>query len=383
MSLYLHNAVDRAGRPLNLRIDAGRIAAGPARASDVGIDLGGARLLPGLINAHDHLQLNAALPRLRFRERYANASEWIADITPRLSIDARLLSHRAASRAQRLLLGGVKNLLCGATTVAHHDPGDAALTGPDFPVEVMELGGWSHSLAMDGEQAVQASRQAALSGRPWIVHAAEGVDAAAALEFERLESLGCIRPGTLLVHGLGLSTDHQRRLVDAGASVVWCPGSNLYLFGRTLDPSWLVVQGRLALGSDSRISGERDLLDELALARELTGWSDERLEAWVTEGAARLLGLVDRGRLAPGLRADLVALPPGLALASATRADLCAVIVGGRPIYADADLGEALDLSPVRVDGRDKALAGRLVDALRATPLQEPGLELLNLEVNA
>lgn len=380
MSLYLHNSAEGA----SLRIDdAGRIAAGPVRAGDVGIDLGGARLLPGLVNAHDHLQLNAALPRLKFREVYRNASEWIADITPRLSTDARLLAHCAVPRAQRLWLGGLKNLLCGATTVAHHDPGDAALAGPDFPVDVPELGGWAHSLALDGEEAVRASRQAARPGRPWVVHAAEGVDAAAALEFERLELLGCLRPGTLLVHGLAMSVDQQRRLAEAGAGLVWCPGSNLHLFGRTLDPDGLFERGRLALGSDSRISGERDLLAELALVRELTGWSDERLEAWVTEGAARLLGLTDRGRLAPGLRADLVALPPGLALARAARADLRLVIVGGRPLYADADLGAMLGLVPVRVDGRAKALAPHLVESLRATPLQEPGLELLNEEVLA
>jgi len=379
MSLYLHNTADGAG----LRIDGGLIAEGPAHAGDVAIDLGGARLLPGLVNAHDHLQLNAALPRLKFRERYANASEWIADIEPRLTTDARLLAHRAVPRAQRLWLGGLKNLLCGATTVAHHDPGDAALALPGFPVDVPELGGWSHSLALDGEAAVRASHRAARPGRPWIVHAAEGVDVAAAFEFERLEAFGCIGPSTLLVHGLGLSSGQQQRLVDAGAGLVWCPGSNLHLFGRTLEPGWLFARGRLALGSDSRISGRRDLLAELALARELTGWSDAHLKAWVTEGAAQLLGLTDRGRLVPGLRADLIALPPGLALASATRADLRLVIKGGRPLYADADLGVELGLAPVRVDGRIKALAPHLVAALRETRLQEPGLDLLNEEVPA
>jgi len=379
MSFYLHNTADGAG----LRVDAGRIAAGPARAGDTRIDLGGARLLPGLVNAHDHLQLNAALPRLKFRARYANASEWIADITPRLSRDPRLLAHRAVPRAQRLWLGGLKNLLCGATTVAHHDPGDPVLTEPGFPVDVPELGGWSHSLALDGEEAVRASCRAARPGLPWVVHAAEGVDATAALEFERLEALGCIRPGTLLVHGRGLSAAQRRRLVEAGAGLVWCPGSNLHLFGRTLSPDGLFERGRLALGSDSRISGGRDLLAELALARELTGWRDERLEAWVTEVAARLLGLPDRGRLAPGLRADLIALPQGLALAGATRADLRLVVVGGRPLYADPDLGAELGLVPVRVDGRIKSLAPHLVAALRETPLQEPGLELLNEEVTA
>lgn len=369
MSLHFFNAAD--GISLGTAGDRIVIAGGGQR-----IDLDGARLLPGLINAHDHLHLNGALPRLKFRDGYRNASEWIADITPRLSTDAGLLAHRARPRAERLLAGGVKNLLSGVTTVLHHDPRHPVLDESDFPVDVPEPGGWSHSLALDGEEAVRASFAATPAGRPWIIHAAEGCDAAVALEFDRLEALGCIAPGTLLVHGLGLSAAQQRRLVEAGAGVAWCPGSNLHLFGRTLDPEWLFAQGRLALGSDSRISGERDLLAELALVRELTGWSEARLEAWVTQDAARLLGLHDRGRLAPGLRADLIALPPGLPLSRATRADLRLVVVGGRPLYADADLGETLGLVPVRVDGRLKAIAPHLLIA-------EPGLEPVTEEALA
>lgn len=369
MKLHLVNAA----HGMSLSTDGGRIA------DDFGglrVDLRGARLLPGLINAHDHLHLNGALPRLKFRDGYRNASEWIADITPRLATDPGLLAHRAPPRAQRLLAGGLKNLLSGVTTVLHHDPRDAVLDEPGFAVDVPAPGGWAHSLALDGEEAVRASHRATPAGRPWIIHAAEGVDTAAALEFDRLEALGCISPDTLLVHGLGLSAAQQRRVVRARAGVVWCPGSNLHLFGRTLDPEWLFHQGRLVLGSDSRISGGRDLLAEVALVRELTGWSDERLQTWVTEGAARLLGLSDRGRLEPGLRADLIALPAGLPLSRATRADLRLVVVAGRPLYADADLGEALGLVPVRVDGRLKAMARHLIVA-------EPGLERLPEEALA
>ncbi|CAM4168845.1 amidohydrolase family protein [Roseateles saccharophilus] len=376
MRLNLVNAVDAGGQPLRLSIEGAHIAA--TAVAGPSLDMAGARLLPGLVNAHDHLQLNAALPRLKFRASYRNASEWIADVTPRISRDPCLLEHRAAPRAQRSFMGGLKNLLSGVTTVAHHDPRGAELDIPGFPVDVPELGGWSHSLAMDGEVAVRESRRAARPDKPWIIHAAEGIDGAAAQEFDRLEALGCIAPGTLLVHGLGLTAAQQRRLIDAGAGLVWCPGSNLHMFGSTLDPELMFAAGRLALGSDSRISGERDLLAELALARELTGWGAPRLESWVTEDAARLLGLRDRGRLEVGLRADLIALPPELPLADAARADLRLVVVAGRPLYADAQLGAALGLAPVIVDGQPKALARHLVAALRATRLQEPGLDLVD-----
>jgi len=184
----------------------------------------------------------------------------------------------------------------------------------------------------------------------------------------------------VLVHGLALSEAQQRRLVQAGAGLVWCPGSNFHLFGRTLDPKALNRLPRLALASDSRISGERDLLAELALARRLTGWDEPRLQALVGTQAANLLGLQDRSALKPGQLADVLLLPPGLPLSQARRSDVRGVLVGGELRYADPDLarafGDAADLVPVRVDDKPKALLGSLADTLRGISLQEPGLSL-------
>jgi cytosine/adenosine deaminase-related metal-dependent hydrolase len=214
---------------------------------------------------------------------------------------------------------------------------------------------------------------------PWIVHAAEGVDAAAADDFDTLEALGCLRPNSLLVHGVALDARRRRRLVESGAALVWCPGSNQHLFGCTVAVEGLFGQGRLALGSDSRISGERDLLDELRVAADCSPLQDAALELLVTERNAQLLRCPDRGVLRPGACADFVVLPAGMSLAQARRSDLRLVVVGGQPRYADRDLGSAFDpptFDDVRVDGRDKLLARRLVEMLREADIAEPGLEL-------
>ena len=59
--------------------------------------------------------------------------------------------------------------------------------------------------------------------------------------------------------------------------------------------------------------------------------------AWglVSSGPARLLGLADRGALAPGMRADLVVL-------EAATKRLCATFAGGRVSYLSGDLAERL-----------------------------------------
>jgi cytosine/adenosine deaminase-related metal-dependent hydrolase len=369
------------GRLGCLRMVGDRIASvgeapGP---SDRVVDLGGDCLLPGLINAHDHLQLNN-YPRIQYRDRYSNAGEWIDDIDSRRDTDPRLASCAKMPRAARLLQGGLKNLLCGATTVAHHDPAYPELDQPGFPVRVVRDCGWAHSLHIDGDDAVRRSHAATPPGRPWIVHAGEGVDSAASAEFDRLDSLGCVTANSVLVHGVGFTPRQLQRLVNAGAALAWCPGSNLFLFGHTPDVATLAAAGALLLGSDSRLSGERDLLAELALAATLAPLDAAGLVALVTSEAARVLRLPDRGALVAGNLADLVILPAGLPLHRARRADLRAVIVGGRMRYGDAVSAAAFagraHWSRFNVDGVAKYLAVDMATRLRDAGVQEPGCEL-------
>ncbi len=54
--------------------------------------------------------------------------------------------HLAVPKAVRLAWGGLKNLLSGVTTVAHHNPYDAAVFENGFPVRVVKRFGWAHSL---------------------------------------------------------------------------------------------------------------------------------------------------------------------------------------------------------------------------------------------
>src|SRR5262249_41594835 len=123
----------------------------------------------------------------------------------------------------------------------------------------------SHPLPRYGPPVVM-SFAATPEQRPWIVHLAEGTDAVAAAELSRLDALGCLAANTVLVHGAGLSVADVERVVAGGAAVVWCPSSNLGMLGRTLNPRRLFDAGRLALGSDSRLTGARDMLDELRVA---------------------------------------------------------------------------------------------------------------------
>jgi cytosine/adenosine deaminase-related metal-dependent hydrolase len=344
---------------------------------DTVVDLDGDRLLPGLINAHDHLQLNN-FSRLKYRERHDNVAEWIADIDARRATDLDIAGPARVDRDLRLRLGGVKNILGGVTTVAHHDPWYPVLGAADFPCRVLRDYAWTHSLALDGEIEVRRSFRETPAELPWFIHAGEGVDDSAQREFAALENLECVASNSLLIHGVAFTGEQRARLAARGAGLIWCPSSNYFLFGRTAECADLISRGRVALGSDSRLTGAGDLLDEIAIARKWHQVAEVDLEMMVTSVAASLLRLVDRGELRAGMLADCVVLPRDLPLSAARRADLRCVLLGGVMCCGDPDLAERLMAPerrvPVSIDGRPKVIDRALADFLRLSPVQEPGV---------
>ena len=374
------NADMGPGLPSSLRVRGARIEAlgESPRPGELVVNLEGDRLVPGLINAHDHLQLNSfTLPD--YGRRYRNASEWIADFNARMVGSPGFETGRAIARDERLLHGALKNLLSGVTTVAHHDALYPLLTSAAFPIQVLQSYGWSHSLQIDREEGVRDSYRRTPADCPWIIHAAEGVDDSAAGEFDCLEALGCLKPNTLLVHGVALDGARRARLAAVGAGLIWCPTSNLRLFGATAEVTDLVSRGRVALGSDSRLTGGRDLLEELHVAREVTGLDEHTLESLVTEAGARLLRLGDRGVLRAGARADLLVLPARLPLSRAARRDIRLIMLGGNMCCGDRDLAEVMlagsQHHEVWIDGRAKLVGARLGALLDSAAALETGLE--------
>jgi cytosine/adenosine deaminase-related metal-dependent hydrolase len=369
----------------SLRVVRGRVAGVNCLPEwgDAVIDLQGDPILPGFINAHDHLELNN-FPRLKWRSRYPNVNEWISDFQPRFDTDPILSAAMSVPLENRLLLGGIKNLLSGATTVCHHNPLYRSLR-KGFPARVIRRYRYSHSLQIDGEAAKKTYGKTPRSW-PWIIHAAEGTDAAAAGEFALLDRWGCLGPNTIIVHGVGMGGEQQKTLIDRGGGLIWCPSSNAFLLGATADVRLLARARRVALGTDSRLSGERDLLAEMRYAAMHHHVMGEQLLRMVTVDAASLLRLSDAGTLRPGASADFVVLPQGSggslgSILAADRSQVRLVVLGGCAQVGDLDLLPAFEASgihwvEVRVDGKAKALAKSLADKIRKSSIQEPGLEV-------
>jgi cytosine/adenosine deaminase-related metal-dependent hydrolase len=172
--------------------------------------------------------------------------------------------HLAVPKAVRLAWGGLKNLLSGVTTVAHHNPYDAAVFENGFPVRVVKRFGWAHSLHFSSDLV---GRYRAVSKRwPFLIHAAEGTDPSAAAEIQELERLGVLSSRTVLIHGVGIHCDSLEILLRRRASLVWCPSSNLFTLSQTLRPEVLRSALPICLGTDSALTCQGDLASELRVA---------------------------------------------------------------------------------------------------------------------
>ncbi|AKK64427.1 amidohydrolase family protein [Xanthomonas oryzae] len=366
-------------------IRTGRFGGTPGTGT-LRLDLQGHVLAPGLINAHEHLQVNC-VPPLPQAAPFANSYAWIEAFRAHFQHPDVAAALRVP-KAVRLRHGGLKNLLAGVTCVAQHDPWHATLDEAHFPVSLLRAFGWSYALGWTGYgPPVQGSFAATPATHPWMIHLAEGTDAVARAELEELDRLGCLAANTVLIHGVGMSEPDIERVIARGAAVVWCPSSNQALLGRTLDPWRLCMAGRLALGSDSRISGARDLLEELRIA-SASGLARDLLLGLATSEAARILRMTTRGRIAPDATADLLIVrdrggEPASSIIGCERSDLRAVIRDGKPRIADPDFAPWFDAAgistvPVLLDGRPKLLDATLADP--AVLALEPGLQRVSLE---
>lgn len=315
---------------------------------DRDLDLRGFLLLPGLINAHDHLEFNL-FPRLGSR-LYANALDWAADIYRPAQSPVR--EHLAVPKPVRLYWGGLRNLLSGVTTVAHHNPFEEDVFDARFPVRVLRHFAWAHSLDFSPDLTERHRRTPA----PWpfILHAAEGTDAHASSEIGLLDKLDALDSRTVLVHAIAAGRREISLLREHRCSIVWCPGSNLSVYGRTLSNEILNSGIPIALGTDSALTSHTDLSDELRIAHSL-GIEPERLYRMVTTDAASILRLTDgEGEIRDGGVADLIAVEDRGQTPAEAILDLqpLMAMMEGRIRLLAGSLASLLPLNRIDVEGR-------------------------------
>lgn len=316
-------------------------------------DLGGALLTPGLIDAHTHL-IYGGDRAAEFEQRLQGASyEAIAragggiasTVAATRSASDELLFSAARQRAQVLMAEGVTTLeiKSGYGLSQQHEARCLALArrlGRELPLTVRTTSLAAHTLPPEYSGRADAYIDAACG---WLAdqHARGLVDAVDAFcdtigftpaqtrrLFDAARALGLPvklhaeqlsnQHGAALAAEYGaLSCDHLEHLDTegiaamraAGTVAVLLPGAFYFLRETRLPPVQALREAGvpMAIATDHNpgSSPALSLLLMLNMACTLFRLTPEEAFAGVTVHAARALGLSDRGRLAPGQRADL------------------------------------------------------------------------------
>jgi putative selenium metabolism protein SsnA len=317
------------------------------------VDLDGALVMPGLVNAHTHLYSALArgmpgpvepprsfpeiLAKVWWRldraldEESVHLSGLVGAIEAARSGTTVLFDHHAspsfvegslATLRRAVQEVGVRSVLCYETTdrngIAGRDAGvfenRAFLAGGPTPLTRGMVG--AHASFTLSDESLDLLAAATTAGSGVHIHAAEDrcdVEDSRARGgtgvVERLRSHGLVGDGTVLVHCVHLTGEELRNAQDAGAWLVRCPRSNA---NNAVGRASTALFRRAALGTDGL---DEDMLAEARAAflgmRE--AGRDDALEAAVrmlAEGhrlAGRFFGL-PLGRLDAGAPADLVVL---------------------------------------------------------------------------
>jgi ubiquinone/menaquinone biosynthesis C-methylase UbiE/cytosine/adenosine deaminase-related metal-dependent hydrolase len=309
------------------------------------LDLEGYLLLPGLVNAHDHLEFGL-FPNLGSGP-YQNSVEWAREIHRNHA--ALIARQRKVPKAVRLWWGAIRNLLCGVTTVCHHNPLSREMLAADFPIRVLSRFGWAHSLEMDPNLLHNFDHTPI--NLPFILHAAEGVDAKSAQEIFDLDRMQVLDERTVLIHGLALNPKSVALINRRRSALVVCPTSNQFLFHCTLSSTLIKSINTVVL------------LNEISFARNQIGLGPNTLYEMVTGRSANVLRLRNgEGHLKPGSIADIIAvqdkgLTPAETLAQLTFDQIELVVLSGRIQLASSALYDRLPdsqkagLQPLRIEG--------------------------------
>ncbi|RFU35523.1 hypothetical protein B7463_g825, partial [Scytalidium lignicola] len=329
---------------------------------------------PGFINVHEHIKYATVSPLPNSGIIYSHRHEWRAGVNGHKMVLVEVNGTDEAAAKW----GELRHIFSATTSIVGEDmaPGlarnldhvlglEEGLTAPSntyaiFPLD--DANGVVRSGDCDyGPNAIDQTT----AGRyyRYIAHIGEGLGPEAQNEFRCLsdknfdidqmpdgggKSTDIISANIGLVHALGLSQADFDFVAQRNAKVVWSPRSNIFLYGKTLNITYLLDAGiTVALGTDWVPSGSATMAREAVCALEVTKFSyrqnieSKTLWEMMTINAAKVAGFENAlGSLEEGKLADIAVFggrqtgDPYAQAIYAPQEDIQLVMRGGKVLVA-------------------------------------------------
>jgi len=227
-------------------------------------------VFPGIFNAHEHLDFN--LFPLMGDGEYEDYVQWGADIHKKNNgiIDSVL----GVPNDLRIRYGILKNLINGVTHITHHGGHHDFIRSLDYPVFLNYQ--YLHSLKTEPYWKFKLNIP---SGKDVMIHIGEGRSRYAQEEIDRLIAWNMFKRSLIGIHAISM-TAAQSRYFEA---IVWCPASNMNLYGSTANVKALHANTTILFGTDSTLTGTFNFWEHLRLARSLNMLPDLELFDMVTD----------------------------------------------------------------------------------------------------
>jgi 5-methylthioadenosine/S-adenosylhomocysteine deaminase len=350
----------------------------------------GCAAFPAIVNLHDHFNGNY-LPKVgpSNGDYYLNWSHWEKDLR---NSNVIKVERAKTTVDQRYMLSAYKNLFSGVTTVNDHWPHELNEPFiPRLPIRVIRDYALAHecsSFDLKWGDGIQIEHERAVQkGVPFITHLEEGFDEETQRGVEILEELGCFDDHDIFIHCIGLSDEDIAKIAKAGATVGWCPQSNVFMFNLTCKIRKIMAAGiNVGLGTDTTATGSVNILEEMRFAREMyrkmygEDLSARVLTEMVTVNPAKAfrmqneIGSITEGKLADVLVIRLKKDDPYESLVDLKTEDIELLIMEGAPILGSKSHGDLFaarggQFSAVKIRGKDMLVRGdpaALMEGIRA-----------------
>lgn len=333
------------------------------------VDLGESILLPGLINAHCHLDYTDMAGKLSPAKNFSDwikaivalkaawsyteyANSWVngahmllhsgtttvvdIEAVPELLSDAttstplrvtsclELLSVRSRERAFELVDAAARLLHARTIEACGLSPHAPYSTSPELlraAVAIARRNQWLLTMHVaESADEFDMYRNGRGAMFEWLKAQRDMGDCDGRSPVQHLAQCDVLGPKTLAVHANYLVDQDAELLARSGTSVVHCPRSHAYFGHEKFEFEKLDAAGvNICLGTDSMASVAKSHAEPLALSMfsemrvlesHYPGLSPRRILETATVNAARALGCAGvLGVIHPGARADLIAVP--------------------------------------------------------------------------